>query len=258
MLTDRIALCAALAVWTAPAWAGYTHAPFHDRPYDVADTALRVLDGEAVTVPTDDVPLAAAVAALLLISEVGLAEAFEEAVGQNDDEDDNEDETAAEEDGYATAYAMLQTVRPWIAAVPADPEITDLMARLEALMPTADRPDKLDADPEAAEVVAQALVGQLERAANADLYLGRDLARAMETVSQLAAHGCAYDEATRPRWFEIASLYFEDALEAPLSVMAAHPSEEIEQGLEALHEGDLSACKPVSEAFADAKRRLFP
>ncbi|SDE03962.1 hypothetical protein [Ruegeria marina] len=253
MWTDRIALSAALAALMMPAWADYANAPFHDRAYEVADTALRVLEGEAVAVPTEDAPLAAAVAALLLISEVGLAEAFEEAV-----EGDDEEEDASNGDGYANAYALLQTVRPWVAAVPSDAEIVDLMGRLDALMPTAERPEKLDADPEAAEVVAQALVGQLERAANADLYLGRDLARAMATVSQLAAHGCAYDEAVRPRWFEIAALYFEDALEAPLSVMAADPAEQIEDGLERLRDGDLSACDSVGKAFVDAKERLFP
>ena len=253
MWIDRIALSAALAALVTPAAAGYAHTPFHDRPFEVADLALRVLEGEAVPVPTDDVPLAAAVAAFLLVSEVGVAEAYEEAVeGEEEDEDDDEG------DAYAAAHALLQTVKPWIAAVPQDADLTDMVARLDALMPTQERPAVMDADPEAGEVVAQALVGQLERAANADLYLGRDLARAMETVSQMAAHGCAIDEAARPRWFEIAALYYEDALEAPLSVMAAEPAERIEADLEALQAGDLSVCDDMGDAFVTARRTLFP
>lgn len=257
MWTDRIALSAALAALMTPAAAGYGHAPFHDRPYEVADLALRVLDGEAVTLPTDDAPLAAAVAALLLVSELGVAEAYEE-IFEDEDEDEADEDEAEEGDAYANAYAQLQAVRPWIAVLPEDAELSDLVARLDALMPTPEQPAVMDADPEAAEVVAQALVGQLERVANADLYLGRDLSRAMETVSQLAAHGCAYDEADRPRWFQIAALYFEDALEAPLSVMAAEEAESIEDGFDALLNGDMAACDAVGAAFVDARERLFP
>lgn len=241
-----LALAVTPALAPAPAAADYTHAPFHDRPFEVGDTALRVLAGAPVPVPEGDVPLAAAVAALLLLSEVGLAEAFEEAVEGGDEED------------YRAAHALLQTLRPWVEAVPQDAETADLMARLDALMPSPDRPERLDADPEAAEVVAQALVGRLERAADADLYLGRDLGRAMETVAELAAEGCRVADAARERRFEIAALYFEDALEAPLSVVAPDEAEAIEEGLDALRAGDLSACDAVGGAFADARQRLIP
>ncbi|SMX33100.1 hypothetical protein [Maliponia aquimaris] len=252
MWTDRIALGAALSALMTPALASYANMPFHDRPFAVADLALRVLDGEAVALPTEDLPLVAAVASLLLVSELGVAEAYEEAVEDGDDGDDTEG------DAYAAAYALFQTVRPWIDAVPQDAELADLVARLDALMPTAQRPQALDADPEAAEVIAQALVGRLERAANADLYLGRDLPRALETVAQLAAQGCAQVEDAQPRWFRVAALYFEDALEAPMSVMAADQAERIEDGFEALLDGDLTACATVSLAFTETRERLFP
>ena len=247
MWSDRAFLSIALAALVTPAAANYAQSPFHERPFEIADLALTVLDSkEPVTVPTDDVPLAAAVAAFLLISELGLAEAFEEAVEEKEDE------------AYAKAYALLQTVWPWVAAVPQDAEVEDLMARLAALMPTAERPERLDADPEAAEVMAQALVGQMERAANVDLYLGRDLARAIDTVARLAAEGCARGAEERARWFEVTAIYFEDALEAPLSVMASEEAEAIEEGIEALQAGDLSACEVVTLAFDQANRRLFP
>lgn len=255
MWTDRIALSAALAALVTPAAASYANAPFQDRPFEVADLALRVLEGKAVTPPTGDAPLAAAVAAMLLVSELGVAEAYEEIF---EAEDEDESDEAEEGDPYAKAYAQLQAVRPWIAVLPQDADLADLVARLDALMPTAEQPAVMDADPEAAEVVAQALVGRLERVANADLYLGRDLSRAMQTVSQLAAHGCAHDEAARPRWFQIAAHYFEDALEAPLSVMAAEEAERIEDGFDALLDGDMAACGAVGMAFVDARERLFP
>ncbi len=255
MWTDRIALGAALAALVTPAVATYANAPFQDRPYEVADLALRVLDGEELMPPTGDMSLAAAVAAMLLVSELGVAEAYE---GIFEAEDEDESDEAEEGDPYAKAYAQLQVVRPWIAALPQDADLSDLVARLDALMPTPEQPAVMDADPEAAEVVAQALVGQLERVANADLYLGRDLSRAMQTVSKLAAHGCAYDEVARPRWFQIAALYFEDVLEAPLSVMAAYDAEQIEDGFDALLDGDMTACDAVGAAFVDAHERLFP
>lgn len=246
MLIDRAFLSMAVAAMVTPVAADYAEAPFHDRAFEVADLALTVLKGgEPVTIPADDMPLVAAVAAFLLISEMGVAEAFEEAV-EGDEED------------YAQAYDLLQTVRPWVAAVPQDDDVTDLMARLDTLMPTPERPAKLNADPEAAEVVAQALVGQMERAADADLYLGRDLPRAMDTVSRLATEGCAEDAKVRLRWFEVTAIYFEDALEAPLSVMAAEEAEAIEEGIEVLQAGDLSACTAVADAFDQANRRLFP
>ncbi|ETX27817.1 hypothetical protein [Roseivivax isoporae] len=257
MWSDRLVLGAALTALAGPALADYAHAPFHDRPFEVADLALRVLDGEAVPVPQDDVPLAAAVAAFLLVSELGVAEAYEEAV-EGEEEEEGEDEGEAEGDPYGAAHALLQTVKPWIAAVPQDAELADLVARLDALMPTPERPDVMDADPEAGEVVAQALVGQLERAADADLYLGRDLGRALDTVSRLATDGCATDEAARPRWFEITALYYEDALEAPVSVMAAEPAERIEADLDALLSGDLSGCDSIGDAFTTARESLFP
>lgn len=252
-LAARSALSLALAAAVSPAVAGYAHQPFHDRPLEVADLALQVLEGAPVPVPVPvpgDGPLAAAVAALLLVSELGLAEAYEEAV-----------EAGAGEEGraaYAAAHGLLQTVKPWIAALPQDAELTDLLARLDALMPGPERPAALDADPEAAEVLAQALVGRLERVADADLYLGRDLGRAMETVAQLAVQACASDPAARPRRVQIGALYFEDALEAPLSVLAAGPGERIEEGFAALHAGDLSVCGDMEDAFLAAHRMVFP
>lgn len=260
MWTERIALGVTLAGLATQATADYAHAPFHDRPVDVADLALRVLDGEAVAVPSDDVPLAAAVAAMLLISERGLAEAYEEAVGGDDDADEDGDDGAGEEEGdaYASAHATLEAARPWIVAVPQDAELADLLTRLESLMPTPERPASLDADPEAAEVLAQALVGQLERAADADLYLGRDLGRALDTVAGIAAQGCAAAPDARPRLFEVAALYFEDALEAPLSVMTPDAAGRIEDGFEAAPDGDAAVCDTLVAAFGETRERLFP
>jgi hypothetical protein len=117
MWTDRIALGAALAALVTPAVATYANAPFQDRPYEVADLALRVLDGEELMPPTGDMSLAAAVAAMLLVSELGVAEAYE---GIFEAEDEDESDEAEEGDPYAKAYAQLQVVRPWIAALPQD------------------------------------------------------------------------------------------------------------------------------------------
>ena len=262
MWTERLIPLAAFAAMAAPASADYTHAPFHDRPLDVAALALAVLDGEHMPVPSEDVPLVAAVASFLLVSELGLAEAFEVAVGGDDDEEEEEDgDETGEIDGYDAAYALLQTIKPWLAAVPESAETSDLIARLDALMPTPERPARLDSDPEAAEVLAQALVGQLERAADADLYLGRDLRRAMDTVSGLAAQACAEADGNRAEVVHVTAVYFEDSLEAPLSIMAAEPAERIEDALYDLRAatGDASGpCEDLATGFADARKVLFP
>ena len=250
----KLALAALALSAAAPAYAQYSHVPFHERPREVAELALDVLDGKAVAVPETDVPLAAAVAALLLVSEIGLAEAFEEAVAGDEDTGAEGEGGDAAEDGYATAHEMLHIVRPWISAVPADAETRDLIARLDALLPTPDRPDDLDADPEAAEVVAQALVGRLESAADADLYLGRDLARALETVGLLSREAC---EDGAGRGARIAAFYFEDALEAPLSVLAPEPALEIEAQLETMETG-AADCARLAAGFDAAKIKIFP
>jgi len=156
---------------------------------------------------------------------------------------------------------VLQRLKPWFAAIPQSSESRDLIARLDALMPTPARPSKLDSDPEAAEVLAQALVGHLERAADADLYLGRDLARAMDTVAALAATACAQASQDRAKVFHVSALYFEDSLEAPLSILAAAPAERIENALEELitTTGDVSgACTDLAAGFSEARKVMFP
>jgi len=168
---------------------------------------------------------------------------------------------SAQEDGYAVAHALWQALTPWLAVLPLDAEGRDLIARLDALLPTPQRPASLDSDPEAAEVLAQALVGQMERAADADLYLGRDLARAMDTVADLAARGCAAAPAGRGAVLGITALYFEDSLDAPLSILAAGPAARIAAALAALDPpaGDpAQACADLAAGFADARREVFP
>ena len=243
---SRCLIPGVLMALAQPALADYARTPFHDRAFAVADLALTVLAADSPVAVPDDTALAAAVAAVLLLSERGLSEAYEEAV-----EDDGEG-------AYAAAFGMLQKLRPWVGAVATDAQTAELMARLDALLPTPERPARLDADPVAAEAVAQALVGHLERVADADLYLSRDLSHAIDTVSDLTAQGCAVDGVGRARWLDISALYYEDALEAPLSVLAPEQAEQFEDWLKAVAAGDPSACETLDTAFADAKRRLFP
>lgn len=265
MWTERfscLAFCATLAV---PASAQYASAPFHDRPIEVGRAALAVFDGEEIEIPAQDPALAAAVAAMLLISEDGLAEAYEEAVeGSEDDEAD--DDATIENDPYMRAFMLLQMVRAWIAVLPTDSgsqaAIEDLMARLDVLMPSPEVPEHLDADPEAAEGLAQALVGVLETAADADLYLGRDLRRAIETIVGLVETTCHLTDIAESRQnFRVVALFHENTLEAPLSVMAPDSAEEIEEALDLLAqqpEGPSEACELLAAAYAEASDVLFP
>ena len=233
--------------------------PFVQSPTEIAVAAMALADGNDVALPENDDVFAAGVVALLLTSEVGVAELYEDVVGGDDDGDTGDDP-------YADAYALLLTLNSLIQTLPdahSDADVADLLARLNALMPTPQRPATLDADPEAAEVIGQALVGALERATGAELYLARDLRRGMQTVAHLVAHGCnarGFDHQSEAL-FAAATFYFENDLEAPMSIMASAEAEIIEAGIGTLVEtgsGDIDACFDVDDAFDAAMTVMFP
>lgn len=225
-----------------------------DEDARVAAGALgEVVAGVRAAPGTGDAAFTGAVAALLLVSEVGLAEAFEEAV-------------EGDEGAYAVAFATLREVRALVDSLALEGDVAadaaELMGRLDTLMPTPEPPARMASDPEEGEVYAQALVGVLERATDADLYLGRDLARALSTIGHLAREGCAADDPAAGREIiAIAALYHEDALEAPLSVMAPEEQEAAEDAFDDLLEGaapSTDACGTLSAAIDGAAARLFP
>lgn len=251
---------AGLAATCATAQQAETPAlPFVQNPTEIAVVAMALADGDDVALPENDHVFTAAVVALLLTSEVGIAELYEDVVEGGGDGD-------AGSDPYANAYALLQTLKGLIQTLPdarGDADVNDLLARLNALMPTPQRPASLDADPEAGEVIGQALVGALERATGAELYLARDLRRGMQTVAHLVAHGCnarGFDHQP-DALFTAAAFYFENDLEAPMSIMASAEAKIIEAGIETLVETgpvDIDACFDVDDAFDTAMTAMFP
>lgn len=259
MLTKALIPFAVLAATFTGARAETPALPFVQSPTEIAVAAMALAGGDDVALAQNDQAFAAAVTALLLTSEVGVAELYEDVVGGDDDGDGGSDP-------YADAYALRQTLNGLIQTLPDardDADVNDLLARLNALMPTPQRPATLDADPEAAEVIGQALVGALERATGAELYLARDLQRGMQTVAHLVAHGCnarGFDHEAEAL-FTAAAFYFENDLEAPMSIMASVEAEIIETGIATLvgtGSGDIDACFDVDDAFDTAMTVMFP
>lgn len=237
--------------------------PFVTQPTLIAMQAMALAEGADGVTEGQEPEFKAAVLALLLVSELGLAEAFEEAVAGGDDDEHEEDGEAG--DPYGRAYDLLQSVHRLIVSLPGvgeNAEVVDLLGRLDALMPTPERPARLDADPEAAEVIAQALVGVLERELRTELYLGRDLGTALQTIAHMVAHACnarGFDHEAGSL-VSAAAFYFEETLEAPLSVMMPEAGETIEEALDRLEDSqsvDLDACFDLSLAFDDVAQ-LFP
>lgn len=191
--------------------------------------------------------LAAAALAHLLVSEAGLAEAYEEAA---------EGEAGA----YALGEAILGRAEGLAEGLAAEmspggrSEMAELLGRLRELMPGPERPERLSPDPEEAETYTQALVGVLERELDIDLYPGRDLARAAGTVRDLGGQGCAEGGAQR---LAVAGILYEAALEDMVSVLAAEAGEAAEAGFEAIGAGRVEAgCKRLLPALDEVSRMV--
>ncbi len=125
----------------------------------------------------------AAVMADLVLADDGVAEAYEEAVGEEVWE-------------YSNGWAALGRVQElWQElSVFADErlkaDVEEMLAQLAALYPSPTPPETLSANPEEAEAPAQRLVGLLEEVAGASLYSGRDLARLSGHLAGLTAEAC--------------------------------------------------------------------
>ncbi len=165
----------------------------------------------------------------------------------------------------STLDRVLVLFAPFRADMP--PELghdaDEVMARLGALLPAEPDGAATFSDPEEAEVLAQALVGLLERALGADLYLSRDLQQALDTVSGLAASGCREtDPALGRETLAISQFYYRDALQAPFSVLAAASHTTAETSYDTLLAGDgaldAPACASLTDALAAAAETIFP
>lgn len=199
--------------------------------------------------------LRGAVASLLLVSEVGLAEAYEEGA-------------EGELEGYPVGWAALQRVKAIAAELrpemseSAAADADDAVDRLDALFPTADPPERFASDPEEAESLAHRLVALIEEGADADLYFGRDLPRALDTVRGLAAAGCADpDPSIGAETIAIAAFFHEDALANPLGVLAPDAQAAAAAAFDA-HRSDPqqrpAACDGLLDALDRAAGALAP
>lgn len=143
-----------------------------------------------------------------------------------------------------------------------DRDADELLARLSALLPAEPDGAATFSDPEVAEVLVQALVGLLESALGADQHLSRDLPRALNIVNALAASGCRKtDLVLGLETLTISRFIYEDALQAPLSVLAAPPHATAERSYDSLLVANdainATACASLTGALADAADTMF-
>ena len=102
--------------------------------------------------------------------------------------------------------------------------------------------------------------------ADAELYLGRDLAAAMVVVQYVAAQGCASleggKEAVGVEELRIAAGYYDQTVRDTLGMMAPEIAAAVAEGIEELDEGEVDeaaeACGPLREALAAGRAALTP
>ena len=201
----------------------------------------------------------AALMASLLLEEGGVAEGYEEA-------------TEGEASAYPTGYFALQRVKSlWDglagqATAQQAGDVAAMFALLDGLFPAQAMPESLSPDPEQAEAPAQQLVGLLEGVANAELYLGRDLAAAMAVVHDMAAKGCAALDGGKAAQgveeLKIAAAYYDQTARDTLGMLAPETATAIDEGLEELDEGEsdeaAEACGPLLEGLVAGRAALTP
>ena len=126
-----------------------------------------------------------AVMAQLLLGEGGVAEGLEEAF--------------EEEWEFANGWAATQRIKVlWedirsLADDQQQADVDEMIAAIDAIYPSPEPPESLaGVDPEEAETPAQRMLGFLEVIVDAQLYSGRDPARLIGYLAEIAGPGCAY------------------------------------------------------------------
>ena len=238
-------------------------------PRALADAALAAIAPEPPTAG-EAAARRAAVAARLLLAEGGLAESLEASADGDADADGEAGRDAGgdtmDADVRAFARAVLGRVATLagglVASLPpaARADASTLLDRLDALLAREGGRGPA-APPEAVERLAQGLVALLERAADADLYLDRDLGGALATVRRLTGEGCAAaDPALGAETLAIAARYHEETLSSTFALLAGTAEARADVARTALAEGRArgSACPALLDALDAAGETLSP
>jgi len=220
-------------------------------------TVAREVRDTVSTPRLEDPAVAGAVLSLMLISENGAAEGWEEAA---------EGEIAA----FTVAWALMP--RAWEIWDGIKPlanenqvfEIEDQLGELHALFEGPLPPDMAGADPEEGEGAAVHITGFLEDVTGAWLFPDRDLGGLLGNTRDVATEGCAAYGAgdtlrgdARMAWVYFA---FDEYLEGTLGLFAPEATEEIDELLGELvpRSADLGdaqaaeACESLVEALTTA------
>lgn len=179
----------------------------------------------------------AAVAALLMLADDGVAEGFEDAVEAEDEDDIYE---------YSNGWAAFQRVKQlWanlrpLASEAQAAEIELALARIEELYPSVTPPDLQGADPEAVEDPGRQFVSTLEGVVQAYLYPERELGRVAATVADLVADGrAAYEAGLTELALErvlLAQFFYRENLRRLFDLIVPEAHAQITEAFEALAE----------------------
>lgn len=199
-----------------------------DQPADAVRAALPLaLEARAVVSEprVEDPAFAGAVMVLLLMSETGVAEGWEEAA---------EGEVGA----YAVGWAgMPRLYELWAVIEPQANEtqrfeIEDQLGELQALFENPTPPNMDGADPEEGEGAAVHVSGFLEDATGAWLFPDRDLPALLDRTRTVAVDACgaydAGDDLAGDAHLAWAGFAFEEYLAGTLGMFAPEPTDAIE------------------------------
>lgn len=220
-----------------------------------SDSVARVRDGIAAArdflapLAHKDPVLIAAVMSVLLLSDEGVAEAYQEAV-------------AEDPEAYPQGWAALQAVHHlWSLLSPRVEErlrmdVEDALAELDRLLPAPRPTAGLTGDPEDAEEPAHRIVATLERISDAQLYPDRDLGRLARHTLELAQAGCQWFEAgeerlaqERVRAAQLSYQYLADL--AGLLAQDAHA--QVTEQFESLEAGEARSCSKLLDALDELR-----
>lgn len=207
----------------------------------------------------------AAVISKLLLSEGGLTEAFAVVV---------ESKTKTD---YALAFSILQLIKIRTTRLEqalgtsesaqtnnTTDEKTELLRRLDALMPTPAVPASFGDTPEGVEGIAEALIVVLEREVGADLHPGRDPNTASGVVLDLAMRGCgpidhSQQAALNQELIAISASYYKNTLEAALPESLIDSGDKVKEAYARILDAgvpDESDCRQLTDVLSTVRTAI--
>ncbi|MDB2663101.1 hypothetical protein N9Y61_04610 [Paracoccaceae bacterium] len=192
-----------------------------------------------------DLDVRAASLSLILVSEDGLSEFYEEAV-------------EGEEIFFELAKETLKTVESSIEQISEDKDVLAALAGLQDLFPGKSEKSRLDLDPEAAEGAGHELIAALEKGLSLDLYFSRSFNVGIERFHDLVITACdIVDDNHLKESISVANFYFENEIEATLSVLLPDENEDVSEIFDLNKTNQSDICPELNYTLQTVQDKLF-